>query len=62
VGAGPRLEDADQAAVRRAGEQWKPTQPVRIAPRIIWPCAPMLNRPVRKASATDSPVSVTGVA
>ena len=29
---------------------------------IIWPWAPMLNRPARNAIATDSAVRITGVA
>ena len=29
---------------------------------MICPCAPMLNRPARKASATPSPAQISGVA
>ncbi len=29
---------------------------------MIWPCAPMLNRPARKARPTDSPARISGVA
>ena len=33
-----------------------------MAPPIHWLAAPMLNRPARNASATDSPVRISGVA
>jgi hypothetical protein len=29
---------------------------------MIWPCAPMLNRPARNASATERPAHISGVA
>ncbi|CAH0327641.1 hypothetical protein SRABI128_06308 [Microbacterium sp. Bi128] len=29
---------------------------------MIWPCAPMLNRPARKARATPRPAVISGVA
>ena len=42
--------------------QVKPTQPAHVAPITSWPAAPMLNSPARKATATDRPVSASGVA
>ena len=39
-----------------------PAQVPSIAPINSWPCAPMLNRPARKANATDRPAKIKGVA
>ena len=33
-----------------------------MAPMMIWPWPPMLNRPERNASPTDSPARISGVA
>src|ERR687897_146624 len=40
----------------------KPTQAAPIAPRMIWPSAPMLNRPARKARPTERPAAISGTA
>jgi hypothetical protein len=37
-----------------------PASAARMTPMVAWPCAPMLNRPPRKASATDRPVKTSG--
>ena len=42
--------------------QAKPTYAARIAPQIACPCAPMLNRPARKASPTPRPAQINGAA
>ena len=39
-----------------------PTYDAAIAPKINWPCAPILNNPDLKASATASPVRINGMA
>ena len=39
-----------------------PSQVATTAPPIHWPAAPMLNIPARKATATDRPVRMSGVA
>ncbi len=33
-----------------------------MAPRMTWPCAPMLNSPARNATATPSEAMISGVA
>ena len=33
-----------------------------MAPKMNWPCAPMLKSPDLNASATDKPVRISGVA
>ncbi len=40
----------------------EPTQTDTIAPTVYWPWPPMLKSPQRKAKATASPVSASGVA
>ena len=40
----------------------KPATAARMTAIVAWPWAPMLNRPPRKASATDRPVKTSGAA
>ncbi len=38
----------------------KPTKPPTTAPRMIWPWAPMLNRPARKPMPSPRPAKISG--
>ncbi|CPU65050.1 Uncharacterised protein [Mycobacteroides abscessus] len=40
----------------------QPTNPAKMPPRMIWPCAPMLNRPARKPMPSPRPARMSGVA
>ena len=63
-----RAAEQRRRAARRAGAApaaaaagSRPARPA-TTPMIAWPWAPMLNRPPRKASATDRPVKTSGAA